>query len=146
MRLWLIHLIRLRLRLCIWHRFPILFDSTHGWGLQPEDLDPSTQSRCTLSTLLRDWSIWLDGSLPDRYLQLETRDYHGNILVDDAGRYVYWSLDRRTNKLVAYHKRHQGAVCITRMSDLVGAKNSVRARDCDSKLQRKSTKNARNEI
>lgn len=57
----------------------------------------------------------MDGNFSNCDLELAARDDDCNILVDDAGWNVFWSLDRSTYQLVADQERYQGALRVMRL-------------------------------
>ena len=83
---------RLRIRNRLRHFLPVLLNRAHGWRIRTEDALSRSKSRFLIIDIFRNWTVWLDGNIPDCYFQLEDRNEHGHLLVDDAGMFSEESL------------------------------------------------------
>ena len=98
---------RLRIRLRLRHRLPILLHRAHDSqphppARSPRHTPPRPQSRHFVVAILRSGTFWLDGRVPDWYISHRWRFAYeyGDVLVDDADRDVCGSLDGCAYQLV----------------------------------------------
>ena len=98
---------RLRFRLRLRHRLPVLFDRAYGRRVRTQNCYPRSESRCLVTAILRSRFVLMDGSVSDWHLPMAATDEHSHVLVDDADWHVHWSLDWCSDQLVADNKGYQ---------------------------------------